>query len=415
MYEVVMPQLSDSMDEGKLVSWKVKVGERVKSGDVIAEVESDKAIMEVQSFQEGTVSELLVKEDQSVKVGTVIAKIATDTKDTKDTKEAPPIQQKKVEPKEHNNVVEDIFHIDEKVSKEKKVTKQSSIKKSKGASPKARAKAALYGVDTAMVMQHLGQTTLHSADLDRYMQERYFTPKALKLLKAYHIDMNSFDLDHKIDEQELESYIKSHELALPKPLTPMQKAIINNVNASTQKPVFHIYESVNASYLLEHKQKSITVWLLFIVSKVMMLHEAFRSKLMEDALVVMPNASISLAVADEKDLYMPVITDVNTLSIDEIEEKLQTFKIKLQKRNFTQDDMRGSTFGISNLGMLGVERFDAMINSDDAAILAVGAVVDGKISLTLTVDHRIINGYEAALFMADLKRELQNSLNFKGV
>jgi pyruvate dehydrogenase E2 component (dihydrolipoamide acetyltransferase) len=167
--------------------------------------------------------------------------------------------------------------------------------------------------------------------------------------------------------------------------------------------------------LLEHKQKSITVWLLFIVSKVMMLHEAFRSKLMEDALVVMPNASISLAVADAKDLYMPVITDVNTLSIDEIEEKLQTFKIKLQKRNFTQDDMRGSTFGISNLGMLGVERFDAMINSDDAAILAVGAVVDGKISLTLTVDHRIINGYEAALFMADLKRELQNSLNFKGV
>jgi pyruvate dehydrogenase E2 component (dihydrolipoamide acetyltransferase) len=75
--------------------------------------------------------------------------------------------------------------------------------------------------------------------------------------------------------------------------------------------------------------------------------------------------------------------------------------------------MQGSTFAISNLGMLGVERFDAMINKDDAAILAVGSVQGGKMAVTLTVDHRIINGYEAALFMNDLKTEVLNPLNFK--
>jgi pyruvate dehydrogenase E2 component (dihydrolipoamide acetyltransferase) len=75
--------------------------------------------------------------------------------------------------------------------------------------------------------------------------------------------------------------------------------------------------------------------------------------------------------------------------------------------------MKGSSFGISNLGMLGVERFDAMINKDDAAIVAVGAIQDGKIAVTLTADHRLINGYEAALFMRDIKKEAQDPLNFK--
>jgi pyruvate dehydrogenase E2 component (dihydrolipoamide acetyltransferase) len=156
-----------------------------------------------------------------------------------------------------------------------------------------------------------------------------------------------------------------------------------------------------------------TVWLIKIIAKVMMKHEAFRSKLLDNAISVMPNASLSIAVADEKDLYMPVVNDANKLNAEEIEEALKTFKTKLQKRTFTSADMQGSTFGLSNLGMLGVERFDAMINKDDAAIIAVGGINDGEISLTLTADHRLINGYEAALFMGDVKKELQNALNFK--
>ena len=438
MYEIVMPQLSDSMDEGKLISWKVSVGQAVKSGDVIAEVESDKAVMEVQSFKDGVVKELLVKEGDEVKIGTVIAKVDTQEtqsvqtpqKSEKESEKKSEVQerQKETPPKtetpqteseaellkesQHESILEDIFHIDTKEQEKPKVV-HTQHKGEKAISPKARAKAAAYGLDIDTIAKNSQESILHSQDVEDYLQQKYFTPKALKLLQNYHLTSDLFSLDHKIDEHEVQEYIQTNEIPLPKALSPMQKAIISNVTASAQKPVFHIYESVDASLLRDHKEKSMTVWLIKIIAKVMMKHEAFRSKLLDNAISVMPNASLSIAVADEKDLYMPVVNDANKLNAEEIEEALKSFKTKLQKKNFTSADMQGSTFGLSNLGMLGVERFDAMINKDDAAIIAVGGINDGEISLTLTADHRLINGYEAALFMGDVKKELQNALNFK--
>jgi len=436
MYEIVMPQLSDSMDEGKLISWKVSIGQAVKSGDVIAEVESDKAVMEVQSFKDGVVKELLVKEGDEVKIGTVIAKVDTQEsvqapqKNEKESEKKSEVQeiQKETPPKtetpqteseaellkesQHESILEDIFHIDTQEQEKPKIL-HTQHKGEKAISPKARAKAAAYGLDIETIAKNSQESILHSQDVEDYLQQKYFTPKALKLLQSYHFASDLFSLDHKIDEREVQEYIQTNEIPLPKALSPMQKAIISNVTASAQKPVFHIYESVDASLLRDHKEKSMTVWLIKIIAKVMMKHEAFRSKLLDNAISVMPNASLSIAVADEKDLYMPVVNDANKLNAAEIEEALKSFKTKLQKKNFTSADMQGSTFGLSNLGMLGVERFDAMINKDDAAIIAVGGINDGEISLTLTADHRLINGYEAALFMGDVKKELQNALNFK--
>ncbi len=407
MYEIVMPQLSDSMDEGKLIAWKVGVDQSVKSGDVIAEIESDKAIMEVQSFQDGVVKELLVKEGDEVQVGTVIARIET-VVNTKESTSHSKKAKKKNEKQER--VLDDIFHPD---IKESKLIQKEHLKRTgeKLASPKARAKAAAHGLNIADIANNAN--VVHADDVQTYLNEHYFTPKALKLLKTYHLKSSVFTPDHKIDEVEVQQYIVSNNIPLPKPLTAMQKAIISNVTVSATKPIFHIYENADASLVQKHNNKSITVWLIKIIAKVMMQHEVFRTQLLEDAVVVLPNASLSVAVADEKDLYMPVVLDANTLDADGINIQLQNFKTKLKNRSFIQEDMQGSTFGISNLGMLGVERFDAMINKDDAAIMAVGAINNGKISLTLTADHRLINGYEAALFMRDIKKELQNTLNFK--
>ena len=235
----------------------------------------------------------------------------------------------------------------------------------------------------------------------------------MELLHAYHLNISLFELDHKIDSVEVQQYIETNALALPKQLTPMQKAIIAKVTASAKKPIFHIYETLDAKLFEQHPEHSITTWLIKIFAKVMMKHESFRSKLHEDAISIVPNAFISLAVANGTDLYMPVIRDANKLSAHEIQERLTVFKTKLNKKSFTQDDMQGSTFGISNLGMLGVERFDAMINGDDTAMVAIGKIKEDKISITLTADHCVINGYEAVLFMNDVKKEAQESLNFK--
>ena len=407
-----MPQLSDSMEEGKLVSWKVGVGQSVKSGDVIAEVESDKAIMEVQTFKDGVVKELLVNEDDTVKIGSVIARIETSA--TAATKSEQSVSTPTIPPKEK-----------EAPKKEKQAPKEVETQQverkprniahntQSGISPKARAKAAVVGVDVEELQAKMPQKVLHAEDVDRYVTEKYFTPKALKLLQEYQLQSSLFELDHKIDSDELQAYIDANEIALPKALSPMQKAIIANVTRSAQKPIYHIYESLDAKLFEAHQEHSITAWLVKIFAKVMMSHETFRTKLLDNALSIASNASLSIAVADAKNLYMPVIKDANRLSISEITEQLTAFKEKLKTNSFTAEDMQGGTFGISNLGMLGVSRFDAMINKDESGIAAIGGINEGKISVTLTLDHRLINGYEAALFMADVKKEASEPLNFK--
>jgi pyruvate dehydrogenase E2 component (dihydrolipoamide acetyltransferase) len=415
MYEIVMPQLSDSMDEGKLISWKVKVGDSVSVGQVIAEVESDKAIMEVQAFKNGVVKELLLDEDEEAPVGTVIARIDTgvSVSQTAEVAEQEPqkLEEKAVQKEEP--VKKEALKVETQQILSNAAVAHKSKNVQKGISPKARAKAAAYGVELDALLAKINKEIVHVEDVDEFMQEKYFTVKALKLLQTYHLETTVFELNHKIDSEEVQAYIDAHELPLPQPLSAMQKAIISNVTASAQKPVFHLYEHLDAALFEKHSEHSITMWLVRIFAKVMMQHEAFRSRLKNETLLVMPNAAISVAVADEKDLYMPVVHDANRLSMAEVAEVFEDFKNKLKSKTFTAEDMKGSSFGISNLGMLGVERFDAMINKDDAAIVAVGAIQDGKIAVTLTADHRLINGYEAALFMRDIKKEAQDPLNFK--
>ncbi len=144
-----------------------------------------------------------------------------------------------------------------------------------------------------------------------------------------------------------------------------------------------------------------------------MFHEVFRSVLQNDKIITYPNASIALAVAHEEYLYMPVFKDANLLKSQEIHNQLQIFKDKAINNKMEASDMQGSTFAISNLGMLGIERFDAMINKDDSAIAAIGAVKNKKMSITLTLDHRLINGYQAAQFMQTLKTLALDATLFK--
>ncbi len=413
MYEIVMPQLSDSMDEGKLITWKVHEGEKVNAGDVIAEVESDKAIMEVQTFKTGIVKELLLQEGESAPVGTVIARIETETTPDeslhKKTKEEKP---SKLQPEE------------EKIPKDKpKYTpppqpksQSHSISHAKGISPKARVLAAKYGINTNALMTYLGSQTLHTNDVFTYLKEHYFTPKAQKLLEAYALSIDAFNLDHKIDSTEVLQYIQENNIPKSLPLDSMQKAIIATVANAAQKPIYHIYEDFEASLMLEHKEYSITAWLIKHIAKAMMEHEEFRSLIKSDRLLIFPHASISVAVAQKGKLYMPVVKNADKKSIEKIANELKNFKTKLTANSFSTDDLQGSSFGISNLGMLGVKRFDAMINKNDTAIAAVGAIdEENKLHVTFTIDHRVVNGYEAALFIQTLKTIVSNPKEYAHV
>ncbi|AKF24967.1 hypothetical protein YH65_05860 [Sulfurovum lithotrophicum] len=439
-YKVVMPRLSDSMDEGQLVEWKIRPGDVVRNGDVIAEVESDKAVMEIQTFKSGTVKELLIDAGSTVPVGTPMAVIDTDTdsgssikteeKSKEQSKPAPAIEKpvETVSAKEKHSPAPEMKKapVETRASAPSTIdmlmgisgtsTEEKSSYTGGNASPRARALAAKYGLDIE-TLQNEGKLPVpaHSADVKGYWLRRYFTPKALELIARYNLSIDLFEARKKHNESEIKAYIESHEVPLPEPIDMPHKAMIAIVNSAQKRPVYHMTDHIDATLLNRYVSKdlTITVWLLKLFAEAMMRQKYFRLTLTDDHMQLWPNASISVAMAHGEYLYMPVFKAVNGKRPAAIAEELQQFKTKISQKRLTKEDLTGSTFGISNLGMTGIEQFDAMINKDDCAIAAIGSETEGRITVTLTVDHRIVNGYQAALFMQELKTLAQDEMFFK--
>ncbi len=434
-----MPRLSDSMDEGQLIEWKIRPGDILKNGDVIAEVESDKAVMEIQTFKSGTVKKILTEAGTMVPVGTAIAVIDTDASvsgadsavskvrvnsDVAVKREEVP-QSKKIEtveavspgpnePKNESEKEVNPLDIILGLNEEKRVLKHSYT--GGNSSPRARALAAKYGLEIGMLQKEEKlPLPAHLADVKHYWLQHYFTPKALALIEEYHLSTDLFETEKKHDESEVKHYIEQHEIPLPKTLNIMQKAMIAMVEEAMKKPVYHMSDHIDVTLVNKHadKELTVTVWLLKLFAEAMMRQKHFRMTLTDGSIQLWPNASISLAMANGEDLYMPVFRDVNGKTAEQLAKQIQSFKTKIKERTLAKEDMSGSTFGISNLGMTGIESFDAMINKNDCAIAAIGSEIDDRISVTLTVDHRIVNGYQAAQFMQILKTLAIDPLFFK--
>ena len=145
----------------------------------------------------------------------------------------------------------------------------------------------------------------------------------------------------------------------------------------------------------------------------MMRHEAVRTTLGENGLQVWPGASVCVAMAHGEALYMPVFKNVDQKSVDEVAKELADYKTKVKNGRIGPEDLKGSTFGLSNLGMTGIERFDAMINAADSGIVAVGSERDGRIAVTFTFDHRVVNGWQGAEFVQTLKSLAEDESLFK--
>lgn len=396
-YKILMPQLSDSMDEGKLISWKVKVNDSVSIGDVIAEVESDKAIMEVQSFKNGVILALNIKEGETAPVGTVMASIE--------------IQGKAVDPVEQKEevVLNEGPKTEPKIKKHARSRKVENNLPQGSASPKAKVFAKDYGLDIQK-LQKLESLPVpaHENDIKRYYEKRYFTAKALHLIKEYALEQSAFTDAKKHDSQAIASYVQINNIPMFRPLESFQKALIKTVEDSLAKPTYHIYDHISSELLEKNTYHSITVWLIKIFARAMRDFEGFRSVLTKEGMQVWSYPSISVAMAKDRLLYMPVFKNADALSLQAVEKSLFEYQEKIKEGRLTRLEMQGSSFGISNLGMTGIEGFDAIINQDDCAIAAIGASMNGKISVTLTVDHRIVNGYEAALFMQKVKSLAQD-------
>ncbi|BDY11755.1 2-oxo acid dehydrogenase subunit E2 [Hydrogenimonas cancrithermarum] len=253
------------------------------------------------------------------------------------------------------------------------------------------------------------------SDAAAYPQSEKFTPEAWDLLIRYQLSPDLFATIKRVGEADVRDYIQSHGVPLPKPLTPIRRAIIEHVVEAAKKPVFHIYDGIDATLIraYETKELTVTVWILKLVAEAMMKHPETRTTLGADTFQVWPNASIALAMAHGEALYMPVFRDVDTKSVQQIADELANYKERVRRGRVLASHLVGSTFGISNLGMTGIDRFDALINKNDTGIAAIGGETQGRISVTLTIDHRFINGWQAAEFMQTLKKLAEDPTLFK--
>ena len=391
-YKIIMPVLSDTMDKGKLIKWRVKEGDVVHKGDVIAEVESDKAIMEVQTFKDGIVKKLLVKEGEEVPIKTPIAIIETEAKEeTPKPQPQKPKEQPQPTPKPPEETKKPAPSVPP-------IIQELLATPIRGeASPAAKKKAAEAGIDIeALQAEGRLPRPAHLKDVEREILKRYFTPKALRLLQEYGIDPYTFDLDHKIDEAEVRAYILEHNIPKPITISPNRKAVIANVQNSAKKPVYFVYETFD---IKPYENIKLTSLLIKTLADVMQRHPLTRARLQGDRYLIYPNSNISVAVAKGDDLYMVVCKKAQSKTLQQIDEWVRGLK----DRTYTPEELSGSTFGISNLGMFGITRFSAMINKQDCGIAAFGKLEQNKIKVTFTFDHTIVNGVDAAKFVTDLK------------
>jgi len=421
MTEITMPKLSDTMTEGRLISWKKGIGDRVERGDIIAEVETDKANMELEAFASGILLEVRVTAGEMVPVGTVIAVIGGFEEKTgaqqspAQAAEPPPIpatwQPPPPEPPhapfEPGDVPERVADLPESVASAEKSSPDTTAASEK-ASPLVRRLAREKGIDLAVIQGSGPEGRVLQEDLEAYVQAQgsgHETPGMASPGEA---------TAGGTEEQ---------------PLSPMRAAIARTVNESWRTiPHFSVTVEVRMEEAEEIVREMkgtghpVTINDLIIKASAMALQKFPRvnSYFAEDRIMVNSEINIGFAVSLDEGLLIPVIKGCRVISLMEIAERSRELATRARSGTLSVAEMSGGTFTISNLGMYGVEEFMAVIHPHQGGILAVGAIRDeavardGRVSaartmhVTLSADHRLLDGVQAAQFLGELKKILEN-------
>ncbi|MCW5940656.1 MAG: 2-oxo acid dehydrogenase subunit E2 [Fimbriimonadaceae bacterium] len=384
---ILLPQAGNSMEEGTVLAWRVKVGDRVKPGDVLFDLETDKATIEVEAEAEGRVARIVVAPGQTAPVKSVVAYLSDGDVDLVDAP-AP------VAPV--------------------------------GAGPPSAPPSA---VSPKNAQRHVSETGRVKA-----------SPVARKAAAALGVPLSSIAWGSGPDGRILhEDVIQASEAggdpttgAIRRPMNKMRRAIGRNLTLSKQTiPHFYLRATTDAGPLLDLVARervryrcSVNDVVVAACGRAMKDFPAFRSRIDGDDVIEFGAAHIGLAVALEEGLVVPTLRNVDRAALEEVARG--TRRIAEAARTGKVEGMGESTLTISNLGMFGVEEFAAIINPPEAAILAVGAVREtvlvengamrpGKVmTMILSSDHRLIDGVVAAKFMARLKEILEHPESLMG-
>lgn len=413
--KIEMPKLSDTMEEGVIASWNVSEGDKVEAGDIIAEVETDKATMEVEAFDEGTVLKILVGEGDAVPLGGLMAVLGEEGEDISDILDGAgsDSSSSKEEVKESASSEKEESTSESSSGltspKSEPSTDSTSDNGRIKASPLARSMAEDRGIDLGRVDGSGPGGRIIKADIENYKESAQ--PAAASASSP------SF--------QSLES----REVKV----SQMRKTIARRLSESKfSNP--HFYETIDidmkaaiAARKSVNEANDVKISFNDIVVKACAIaltrHQAVNSSWHGDLIKEHGDVHVAVAVAIDEGLMTPVIRHTDQKGLAQISSETKELAGLARDRKLQPEQMEGSTFTISNLGMFGIEEFTAIINPPNACILAVGAirdvpvvengeVVPGKrMKVTLSSDHRIVDGAKAAEFLNTVKNLLENPLS----
>lgn len=404
--KILMPALSPTMTEGNLVKWHKKEGDSVSSGEVIAEIETDKATMEVEAADEGILAKILIPEGtKAVTVNSIIAMLLEEGEDvsTLDTVEIEIIEEQPAE----------------------------EIKKEKIQIEEPQKNTPTVPTQTASVPPITPQTN----------QRIFASPLAKRLAKEKGFDISQIIgtgpkgrvvkkdiLSFTGGTKGLISRITPEQSSLP--ISTMRRVIAQRLSESKQKtPHFYLSIDLNIDKLLElrsdinsavskeNPEYRISVNDLITKATAMALRDnsSVNSSWNGDSIIQNHNVDVSIAVAIEGGLITPIVKNSDQKSIFDISNEIKELVSKAKTGSLSPEEFQGGGITISNLGMFGINSFSAIINPPQSAILAIGAgiekpsVVNGQIkistimNITMACDHRVIDGAVAALFLNSLK------------
>ncbi|WP_306369429.1 dihydrolipoamide acetyltransferase family protein [Nocardiopsis sp. CC223A] len=426
MSEIYMPRLSDTMEEGVISTWVKKVGDKVASGDVLVEIETDKAVMEYEAYEDGFLVKQSVSEGETVPIGAVIGVIA-DSPDAVPDDSGAPAAEDKAEEKTEEKAAEPAA---EPAAEEAPAPAEapSGDGERPRTSPLARRLAREYGLDITRIKGSGPRGRIVRADIEAAAKEGAgeaapaAPAPAAQAAPAAAPASQAPAFDDGRDSEEVE-------------IGNVRKVIARRLTESKQQvPHFYLRRTIDAEALKAFRGQineqlastgakiSFNDLIVKASATALKLHPAVNSSWVDGKLLKHGRINVGVAVAVDSGLVVPVLHDTDKATLSEISSRTRELAGKARDGKLKPQEMSGGTFSVSNLGMFGVDSFSAVINPPEAAILAVGAmrqeavVVDGevavrnRISLELSVDHRAVDGAVGAAFLKDLAEILEEPM-----
>ena len=418
---ILMPALSPTMEEGTLAKWLVKEGDRIQSGDLIAEIETDKATMEFEAVDEGIIGKLLVTEgSEGVKVNSPIAIILDDGEDleVQETKDIT----SQVKPKEQTVISAAPLETKNPLTG---VAQTSSLRIF--ATPLARRLAKENGVDLGSINGSGPHGRIVKNDI---LNIKAFSPIAIQetladpVLETNTVQASGSSVKNLYADREFKEI----------PLNSMRKTVATRLTEAKQNiPHFYLRKEIKIDELLQvrsrlnahlaERNNKLSINDFIIKSCALALQSVPMANAVwaEDKILQLKPSDIAVAVSVEDGLFTPIIRDADEKSLSNLSKEMKELAEKARSKKLMPSEYQGGSFSISNLGMFGVDDFDAVINPPHGAILAVGRglkkpivndddtiSVANVMSLTLSVDHRVIDGALGADLLQNIAKYLED-------